>query len=68
MNPKTGEILAIASYPTYDPTAYQEVDNSIYNRNLPVFMTYEPGSTFKIITLSAAVEEGVVNLRNEIIP
>ena len=65
MNPKTGEILAIASYPTYDPTAYQEVDNSIYNRNLPVFMTYEPGSTFKIITLSAAVEEGAVNLRNE---
>ena len=65
MNPKTGEILAISSYPTYDPTNYQKVDQSIYNRNLPVFMTYEPGSTFKIITLSAAIEEDVINLENE---
>ncbi len=65
MNPKTGEILAISSYPTYDPTDYQKVDQSIYNRNLPVFMTYEPGSTFKIITLSAAIEEDVINLENE---
>ena len=63
MNPKTGEILALASYPTYDPTALSRSGyQSIYNRNLPVFMTYEPGSTFKIITLSAAVEEGVVDL------
>ncbi|WP_413365338.1 penicillin-binding transpeptidase domain-containing protein [Lysinibacillus sp. 3P01SB] len=65
MNPKTGEILAISSYPTYDPTDYQKVDQSIYNRNLPVFMTFEPGSTFKIITLSAAIEEDVVDLENE---
>lgn len=65
MNPKTGEILAISSYPTYDPTDYQKVDQSIYNRNLPVFMTYEPGSTFKIITLSAAIEEKAIDLKNE---
>ena len=65
MNPKTGEILAISSYPTYDPTTYQKVEPSIYNRNLPVFMTYEPGSTFKIITLSAAIEEDVIDLENE---
>lgn len=65
MNPKTGEILAISSYPTYDPTDYQKVDQSIYNRNLPVFMTYEPGSTFKIITLSAAIEENAIDLKNE---
>lgn len=65
MNPKTGEILAISSYPTYDPTDYQKVDQSIYNRNLPVFMTFEPGSTFKIITLSAAIEEDIVDLENE---
>jgi stage V sporulation protein D (sporulation-specific penicillin-binding protein) len=64
MNPKTGEILAISSYPTYDPTDYQKVDQSIYNRNLPVFMTFEPGSTFKIITLSAAIEEDVIDLEN----
>lgn len=65
MNPKNGEIYAIASYPTYDPTNFSEVDSTIYNRNLPVFMSYEPGSTFKIITLSAALEEGVVNLQND---
>lgn len=65
MNPNSGEILALASFPTYDPTKFQEVDPSIYNRNLPVFMSYEPGSTFKIITLSAAIEEGVVNMEEE---
>ncbi|MGE7020547.1 peptidoglycan D,D-transpeptidase FtsI family protein [Solibacillus cecembensis] len=65
MNPKTGEILALASYPTYDPANFAEVEPAIYNRNLPVFMSYEPGSTFKIITLSAAIEEGVVDLEKD---
>lgn len=65
MNPKTGEILALSSYPTYDPAKFEEVESSIYNRNLPVWMTYEPGSTFKIITLSAAVEENVVDLEKD---
>ncbi|MER2112840.1 MAG: penicillin-binding transpeptidase domain-containing protein [Solibacillus isronensis] len=65
MNPNSGEILALASFPTYDPTKFSEVEPSIYNRNLPVFMSYEPGSTFKIITLSAAIEEGVVNMEEE---
>lgn len=65
MNAKTGEILGLASFPTYDPANFEEVEQSIYNRNLPVWMTYEPGSTFKIITLSAALEEGVVNLEND---
>ncbi|WP_313891375.1 penicillin-binding transpeptidase domain-containing protein [Psychrobacillus sp.] len=62
MNPNTGEILALASAPNFDPAAYQEVDSTIYNRNLPVWMNFEPGSTFKIITLSAALEENVVDL------
>ena len=65
MNPNTGEILALASFPTYDPTHFNEVEPAIYNRNLPVFMTYEPGSTFKIITLSAAIEEDVVDLEQD---
>lgn len=65
MNPNTGEILALASYPTYDPAHFNEVEPAIYNRNLPVFMTYEPGSTFKIITLSAALEEGVVDMEHD---
>ncbi|MGG0656005.1 stage V sporulation protein D [Rummeliibacillus pycnus] len=65
MNPNSGEILGIASFPTYNPAEYQKVDSKIYNRNLPVWMTYEPGSTFKIITLSAALEENVVDLKND---
>lgn len=65
MNPNSGEILALASFPSYDPTKFSEVDPGIYNRNLPVFMSYEPGSTFKIITLSAAIEEGVVDMEHD---
>lgn len=65
MNVNTGEILALSSYPTYNPANFKDVDQSIYNRNLPVWMTYEPGSTFKIITLSAALEEGVVDLEKD---
>ncbi|WP_318615559.1 penicillin-binding transpeptidase domain-containing protein [Sporosarcina sp. YIM B06819] len=65
MNPKTGEILSLASVPTFDPANYQKVDPSIYNRNLPVWMTFEPGSTFKIITLAAGLEEKVIDLKHE---
>lgn len=57
MNPKNGEILAMASRPGYEPGSYKEYDAEVYNRNLPIWMTYEPGSTFKIITLAAALEE-----------
>lgn len=65
MNPKTGELLSIASAPTFHPAEYQNVDPSIYNRNLPVWMTFEPGSTFKILTLAAGLEEKVIDLHNE---
>ena len=65
MNPKTGEILAIASRPTFEPSNYQDYSSEIINRNLPIWMTYEPGSTFKIITLATALEENIVNLEEE---
>ena len=65
MNPKTGEILSLASFPTFHPLEYDKVSPSVYNQNLPVSMTFEPGSTFKIITLAAALEEGKVDLENE---
>lgn len=65
MNPKTGEILGMAARPGYEPGAYQEYDAEVYNRNLPIWMTYEPGSTFKIITLAAALEEKKVDLLND---
>lgn len=57
MNPKTGEIKAIASYPNYDPNNYKDYDSSIYNQNLPVWKSFEPGSTFKSIIFAAGLEE-----------
>lgn len=65
MNPNNGEILGMASRPNFDPVDYQSVDPKVYNRNLPIWSTYEPGSTFKIITLAAALEEKKVNLEGE---
>lgn len=65
MNPNAGEILAMSSRPNFDPNNYQKYDEETLNRNLPIWMTYEPGSTFKIITTAAAVEEGVVNLEKD---
>ncbi|WP_425505479.1 penicillin-binding transpeptidase domain-containing protein [Sporosarcina jiandibaonis] len=65
MNPKTGELLSVASFPTFHPAEYQKIDPSIYNRNLPVWMTFEPGSTFKIITLAASIEEQLISLEKE---
>jgi len=65
MDPNNGEILGMASRPTYQPDKYREVSSEIYNRNLPIWMTYEPGSTFKIITLAAAIEEKKVDLKND---
>jgi len=62
MDPNTGEILAMASRPNYDPQNYAAYPAEVYNRNLPIWMAYEPGSTFKIITLAAALEEDVVDL------
>ena len=50
MNPNTGEILAIASRPTFSPSNYNNYKTEEINRNLPIWMTYEPGSTFNIMT------------------
>ena len=62
MNPNNGEILGMASRPDYDPNNYQEYSQETLSRNLPIWASYEPGSTFKIITASACLEEGVVSL------
>ena len=56
MDPNTGEMLALASAPSFDPNHYQEADQST-RRNIAIQNGYEPGSTFKIITLAAALEE-----------
>ena len=62
MNPKTGEILALASRPSFDSNNYKNYSIETINRNLPIWKTYEPGSTFKIITYAAAIEENIVNI------
>lgn len=80
LNAKTGAILAMASYPTYDLNDYGTVQNAKLKdaiaskkaslgdmqlrqwRNKAINDTYEPGSTFKILTLSAALEEGVIDM------
>lgn len=65
MNPKTGEILAMSSRPTFDPSNYQNYSVETINRNLAIWSSFEPGSTFKILTLSAALNEGLVNIFEE---
>ncbi|HWQ43067.1 MAG TPA: penicillin-binding transpeptidase domain-containing protein [Desulfosporosinus sp.] len=61
MEPDTGKMLALASAPTFDPNHYQEADPST-RRNIAIQNGYEPGSTFKIITLAAALEEKKIKL------
>ena len=84
MNPKNGDILAMATYPSYNLNApfepytdelKQSWDNMSQNekttslqavwRNKAIADTYEPGSVFKIITASAALEEGITDTDNE---
>lgn len=62
MDPNNAEVLAMASRPNFDSNNYQEASTEIINRNLPIWMTYEPGSTFKIITLASSIEEKTVNI------
>lgn len=65
MDPNSGEILAMSSRPTYDSNNYQNYSIEAINRNLPIWASYEPGSTFKIITTAAAVEEKIVDLEKD---
>lgn len=59
MNPQTGEIYAIASYPTFNPNDYSARGKPDLVRNRAITDTYEPGSTMKVFTASAALEEGL---------
>ena len=65
MNPNNGEVLGIASKPDYSPSNYRNYSVETINRNHAIWATYEPGSTFKIITLAASVEEKTVDLLND---
>lgn len=64
MNPKNGSILAISNLPTYDNNEYNKYDPSLYNHLLPLYNSYEPGSTFKSITFAAALNENLIDMYN----
>ena len=59
MDPITGEILALANYPTFNPNAYRDFRDDD-RRNRAIQDLYEPGSTFKIVTASAALEQKIL--------
>lgn len=61
VNPKTGEILALANYPSFDPNEYAEYPADVW-RNNAVTGFFEPGSTFKMFTAAAALESGTAKL------
>jgi len=60
VDPFTGEVLTVCSKPDFDPAQYSKYD-SRYWKLTPFTGTFEPGSTFKLATLMAAVEEGIYN-------
>ena len=62
VDPKSGEILGMASSPDFDSNNYKNYSSEVLNRNLPIWASYEPGSTFKIVTMASAVEEHVVDI------
>ncbi len=59
MDPKTGAVLAMACLPSFDPNAYWEYSPEV-RKNRAITDVFEPGSAFKIVTASAALENGVV--------
>ncbi|MDA8016237.1 MAG: penicillin-binding protein 2 [Thermoanaerobaculia bacterium] len=60
LDPETGAVLAMASVPTFDPNRWNDYPKNTW-RNPPVQDAYEPGSTFKMVTLAAALESGHVD-------
>lgn len=60
LDPRTGEIFAMASVPTYDPNQVDGIDDLSATRNRVVADTFEPGSVNKIVTAAAALTEGVI--------
>ena len=65
MDPNTGAILGMASKPDFDPNHYQQASQEIINRNLPIWMSFEPGSTFKAMTFASALEENLFDMHTD---
>ncbi|MCU0512230.1 MAG: penicillin-binding protein 2 [Anaerolineae bacterium] len=60
MNPRNGDILGMASYPTFDPNNFQQVDDPALLTNPAIAAAYEPGSVFKIVTVAAALNSSTI--------
>lgn len=66
MDPRSGEILALVSHPAYDPSLkWQEISQNKYPFMNRALATYPPGSIFKFITLTAALESKIVDLKED---
>lgn len=63
MDSSTGGILAMANSPDFNPNSFQSFPASTF-RNPAISNSYEPGSAFKVITMAAALEEGIVNIED----
>ncbi|MFM7679744.1 MAG: peptidoglycan D,D-transpeptidase FtsI family protein, partial [Roseiflexaceae bacterium] len=66
MDVKTGAILAMASFPWFDPNDYAKSEPSVYNNNPAVGAVYEPGSTFKIVTVAAGLQAKAFDENTEV--
>lgn len=62
MHPPSGDILALASYPFFNPNDFQDPKQRVWQRNRAVTDPVEPGSTFKLVTAAAALEENVARI------
>lgn len=62
MHPPSGDILALASYPFFNPNDFHDPKQRVWQRNRAVTDPVEPGSTFKLVTASAALEENVARV------
>ncbi len=60
MDPRNGDILAMANYPSFDPNAYFNVEDDTLFRNAAVSEVYEPGSVMKVLTVAGALEQGTI--------
>lgn len=65
VDPNNGEILGMSSRPNFDPNHYQNYTMEVLSRNLPIWASYEPGSTFKIMTFSSALEERLIDMEKD---
>jgi cell division protein FtsI/penicillin-binding protein 2 len=59
MNPKSGAVMAMSSYPSYDPRTYYDFSTELF-KNPAISFTFEPGSIFKIVVMASALDAGVV--------